>query len=162
MSKINKNIYIYVLFFVVMALFGLKMYYSIDYRDVLIDRDRSKDSKYMKEQSDLFNNIVKDRKTYDDYKKCDVVEVPEYRDLCASQIKFNFDNMNTATSDSDCEKLKDTKEMKKEQRRDVCYLNLNYRLATSSEGKKWCEKITNIDYKNLCISQNDLKFKNKK
>ena len=45
------------------------------------------------------------------------------------------------------------------EKQDICFLNLNYRLAKGPDAiEDWCEKIQSSDLKSLCIAQNKLKF----
>lgn len=157
----KKHSYVYM--FVVIFIFGIIILYILKNKNT---DENINISENWKEQLSLdspevvlFNKIVNGATSIDDVKKCEEIKIWEIKDLCISQIKYNFNEMNNATNDDECEKLEDSDDLSKTMRQDICFLNLNYRLAKSPEDKKWCYKINDESIKDLCISQNDLKFK---
>ncbi len=120
-------------------------------------KEFKKDSKTVK----LFNQILSSSIKYDDYKKCEEIKNKDLKENCIAQIKFMFDEINQAKNADDCKKLVEKDGKTATERQDICFLNLNYRLAKWVEWKKWCEEIKNKDIKSLCIAQNNL-ISNKK
>lgn len=97
----------------------------------------------------LYTKIAKSNK---DYSLCNSIKNTDIKATCESKIRFMFDEMNTAKNSDDCKKLSSNSFASKEQRQDVCLLNLSNR-SFKDIAIKYCGLIVDEGMKNQCLSK---------
>lgn len=157
-NKSKKNILLWLIFIILLGILSFIFY------NKTLDNNNSQSSFLILDNKDPdiqnLNIALQEAKSLSDVKKCEVIKNKDVKQNCISQITFKFDDINKAKNEKDCLLLWDKDWKTSIERQDICFLNLNYNFASSSDAiEKWCKKIQNEDIQSLCIAQNKLKFK---
>ena len=107
---------------------------------------------------DLYNQIIRESTSEKDTKKCDDISSLDVIEVCKNTIKSKFDDMSKITTVEWCDTLEATQTESKEFRQDVCRYNKMKPLLNEQNYIEYCEKINNIDIKNICINENKSKY----